>query len=127
MSNLNRFSMEGMYDYDTTVVSIGFFDDGYVMLRDSDVEFDFKTPINWKVVKHWCECKDLIVDFEPKNRRYAEMFLRRLLTQTYRPATLQVRDMVNLSFSIACFFDSERIALDQLQIFKLENSRVSTR
>lgn len=126
MSKLNPRPMDGLYDYETTVVSIGFFDEGYVMCRDSDAEYDFKTPINWKVVKQWCECKDLIVDFEPKNRRYAEMFLRRLLNQTYRPATIQVRDMVNLVFSIACFFDKERIAIDQLKIFKMENGRVST-
>lgn len=127
MSKLNPWTLEGLYDYETPVVSIGFFDDGYVMLRDADVEYDFKTPINWGLIRQWCECRHLIVDFEPKNLRYALMFIRRLLRQSYRPATLQVRDLVNLVFSIAVFDGRERIALDQLDIFKMEDGCVATR
>lgn len=110
--------------------NLGFFDEdnaGFVRTFDDDINFDFSTPIDWKWIQRWCECKDLVVSFQTKYRRYVQSFIRHLLSKYYRPATIQVRDMENMTFSIAIFDGGERIALDELNFFAMEDDRVTAR
>ncbi len=110
--------------------SIGFFDDGlegFIRLTRNDVLYNFNRSINWKRIKPWAQNKDIIVDFSSNNKRYAVSFVRHLLAQAFRPATLQVRDLDALRFSIAIFDGKERIPLDQLDIFFMENGCVNAR
>ena len=100
---------------------------GFLCLARNDVIFDYSRPVNWKKVRKWAENKDIFLDFSAQNKRYAVAFARHLLAETYRPATLHVRDMTNYVFSIARFDGREKIVLDQLNIFRLENGCVSTR
>ena len=108
--------------------SIGFFDDDnncFVRLTKKDVLYNFNKAIDWKRIKPWAQNKDIIVDFSANNKRYAVSFVRHLLAQSFRPATLQVRDMDNLRFSIAIFDGRERIPLDQLELFRMDNGCVN--
>lgn len=98
-----------------------------LMIFEDDINYDFSRSLDWKRIQHWCENKDLTVDFKGKYRRYAQAFIRHLLSKYFRPATLQVRDMENMRFSIVKFDGAEAIALDDLGFFQMEGSRVVAR
>ncbi len=98
----------------------------YRTFRD-DFVYDLTQRFDWKGIRPWSECKDVFVDFfEQKYRRYAVAFARHLISKDYRPATLHVRDMDALRFSVACFDGQEKILMDDLKIFTLEDGRVVT-
>lgn len=98
----------------------------YRTFRD-DFVYDLAQRFDWKGIRPWAECKDVFVDFfEQKYRRYAVAFARHLISKDYRPATLHVRDMDALRFSVARFDGQEKILMDDLKIFTLEDGRVVT-
>lgn len=98
----------------------------YRTFRD-DFVYDLTQRFDWKGIRPWAECKDVFVDFfEQKYRRYAVAFARHLISKDYRPATLHVRDMDALRFSVARFDGQEKILMDDLKIFTLEDGRVVT-
>lgn len=98
----------------------------YRTFRD-DFVYDLTQRFDWKGIRPWAECKDVFVDFfEQKYRRYAVAFARHLISKEYRPATLHVRDMDALRFSVARFDGQEKILMDDLKIFTLEDGRVVT-
>lgn len=98
----------------------------YRTFRD-DFVYDLTQRFDWKGILQWAECKDVFVDFfEQKYLRYAVAFARHLISKDYRPATLHVRDMDALRFSVARFDGQEKILMDDLKIFTLEDSRVVT-
>ena len=92
-----------------------------------DFVYDFSQSLDWKAVKWWAECKDVFVDYyATKYAPYAKAFARHLLSKVYRPATLHVRDMENLRFSVARFDGTEKVLMDDLNIFSMEDGRVIT-
>lgn len=92
-----------------------------------DFVYDFSQSLDWKAVKWWAECKDVFVDYyATKYAPYAKAFARHLLSKVYRPATLHVRDMENLRFSVARFDGTEKVLMDDLNIFSMEDGRVVT-
>lgn len=98
----------------------------YRTFRD-DFVYDLAQRFDWKGIRPWAECKDVFVDFfEQKYRRYAVAFARHLISKDYRPATLHVRDMDALRFSVARFDGQEKNLMDDLKIFTLEDGRVVT-
>lgn len=98
----------------------------YRTFRD-DFVYDLTQRFDWKGIRLGSECKDVFVDFfEQKYRRYAVAFARHLISKEYRPATLHVRDMDGLRFSVARFDGQEKILMDDLKIFTLEDGRVVT-
>lgn len=98
----------------------------YRTFRD-DFVYDLTQRFDWKGIRTWAECKDVFVDFfEQKYQRYAVAFARHLISKDYRPATLHVRDMETLRFSVARFDGQEKILMDDLKIFTLEDGRVVT-
>lgn len=98
----------------------------YRTFRD-DFVYDFSQSLDWKAVKWWAECKDVFVDYyATKYAPYAKAFARHLLSKVYRPATLHVRDMENLRFSVAQFDGTEKVLMDDLNIFSMEDGRVIT-
>ncbi len=98
----------------------------YRTFRD-DFVYDLTQRFDWKGIRQWAECKDVFVDFfGQKYRRYAVAFARHLISKDYRPATLHVRDMDALRFSVARFDGQEKILMDDLKIFTLEDGRVVT-
>ncbi len=98
----------------------------YRTFRD-DFVYDLTQRFDWKGIRPWAECKDVFVDFfEQKYRRYAVAFARHLISKDYRPATLHVRDMDALRFSVVRFDGQEKILMDDLKIFTLEDGRVVT-
>ena len=98
----------------------------YRTFRD-DFVYDLTQRFDWKGIRQWAECKDVFVDFfEQKYRCYAVAFARHLISKEYRPATLHVRDMDALRFSVARFDGQEKILMDDLKIFTLEDGRVVT-
>lgn len=98
----------------------------YRTFRD-DFVYDLTQRFDWKGIRTWAECKDVFVDFfEQKYQRYAVAFARHLISKDYRPATLHVRDMDALRFSVARFDGQEKILMDDLKIFTLEDGRVVT-
>lgn len=98
----------------------------YRTFRD-DFVYDLTQRFDWKGIRQWAECKDVFVDFfGQKYRRYAVAFARHLISKDYRPATLHVRDMDALRFSVARFDGQEKILMDDLKIFTLEDGRVAT-
>lgn len=114
-----------------SIRNIGFFDeddaDYLIHAFADDLDYDFRQAADWKFFKQWCQCKDLVVSFKPRYRRYAFIFIKHLLANYYRPATIQVRDMENFVFSIVRFDDGEKIVLDDLGFFKMEAGCVATR
>lgn len=114
-----------------SIRNIGFFDETDVDYKihafADDLNYEFTQAADWKFLKRWLECKDLVVSFKPKYRRFAFFFIRHLLTKHYRPATIQVRDMENIVFSIVRFDGEEKIVLDDLGFFKMEDGCVATR
>lgn len=114
-----------------SIRNIGFFDeddaDYLIHAFADDLDYDFTRPTDWKFFQHWCECKDVVVSFKAKYRRFAFFFIRHLLAKHYRPATIQVRDMENMAFSIVRFDCEEKIVLDDLGFFKMEAGCVATR
>lgn len=112
-----------------SIRNIGFFDEsdsGYVRTFEDDINYDFTQSADWEGLRNWCQCKDLVVSFKAKYRRYAQLFLRHLLSKHFRPATIQVRDMENMVFSIVRFDGQEKIALDDLGFFRMEDGCVVT-
>ena len=98
----------------------------YRTFRD-DFVYDLTQRFDWKGIRPWAECKDVFVDsFEQTYRRYAVAFARHLISKDYRPATLHVRDMDALRFSIARFDGTEKVLMDDLNIFSMEDGRVVT-
>ena len=98
----------------------------YRTFRD-DFVYDLTQRFDWKGIRQWAECKDVFVDFfGQKYRRYAVAFARHLISKDYRPATLHVRDMDALRFSVARFDGQEKILMDDQKIFTLEDGRVVT-
>lgn len=98
----------------------------YRTFRD-DFVYDLTQRFDWKGIRPWAECKDVFVDFfDQKFQRYAVAFARHLISKDYRPATLHVRDMDALRFSVARFDGQEKILMDDLKIFTLEDGRVVT-
>lgn len=98
----------------------------YRTFRDGFV-YDLTQRFDWKGIRQWAECKDVFVDFfGQKYRRYAVACARHLISKDYRPATLHVRDMDALRFSVARFDGQEKILMDDLKIFTLEDGRVVT-
>ena len=98
----------------------------YRTFRD-DFVYDLTQRFDWKGIRQLAECKDVFVDFfGQKYRRYAVAFARHLISKDYRPATLHVRDMDALRFSVARFDGQEKILMDDLKIFTLEDGRVVT-
>ena len=98
----------------------------YRTFRD-DFVYDLTQRFDWKGIRRWAECKDVFVDFfEQKYRRYAVAFARHLTSKEYRPATLHVRDMNALRFSVARFDGTEKVLMDDLNIFSMEDGRVVT-
>lgn len=98
----------------------------YRTFRD-DFVYDLTQRFDWKGIRRWAECKDVFVDFfEQKYRRYAVAFARHLISKEYRPATLHVRDMDALRFSVARFDGTEKVLMDDLNIFSMEDGRVVT-
>lgn len=98
----------------------------YRTFRD-DFVYDLTQRFDWKGIRPLAECKDVFVDFfEQKYLRYAVAFARHLISKDYRPATLHVRDMETLRFSVARFDGKEKILMDELKIFTLEDGRVVT-
>ena len=98
----------------------------YRTFRD-DFVYDLTQRFDWKGIRQWAECKDVFVDFfGQKYRRYAVACARHLISKDYRPATLYVRDMDALRFSVARFDGQEKILMDDLKIFTLEDGRVVT-
>lgn len=98
----------------------------YRTFRD-DFVYDLTQRFDWKGIRPWAECKDVFVDFfEQKYRRYAVAFARHLISKDYRPATLHVRDMDELRFSVARFDGTEKVLMDDLNIFSMEDGRVVT-
>lgn len=98
----------------------------YRTFRD-DFVYDLTQRFDWKGIRPWAECKDVFVDFfEQKYRRYAVAFARHLISKDYRPATLHVRDMDALRFSVARFDGTEKVLMDDLNIFSMEDGRVVT-
>ena len=98
----------------------------YRTFRD-DFVYDLTQRFDWKGIRLWAECKDVFVDFfEQKYRRYAVAFARHLISKDYRPATLHVRDMDALRFSVARFDGTEKVLVDDLNIFSMEDGRVVT-
>lgn len=98
----------------------------YRTFRD-DFVYDLTQRFDWKGIRPWAECKDVLVDFfEQKYRRYAVAFARHLISKDYRPATLHVRDMDALRFSVARFDGTEKVLMDDLNIFSMEDGRVVT-
>lgn len=98
----------------------------YRTFRD-DFVYDLTQRFDWKGIRQWAECKDVFVDFfGQKYRRYAVACARHLISKDYRPATLHVRDMETLRFSVARFDGQEKILMDDLKIFTLEDGRVVT-
>lgn len=98
----------------------------YRTFRD-DFVYDLTQRFDWKGIRPWAECKDVFVDFfEQKYRRYAVAFARHLISKDYRPATLHVRDMDALRFSVARFDGTEKLLMDDLNIFSMEDGRVVT-
>lgn len=98
----------------------------YRTFRD-DFVYDLAQRFDWKGIRPWAECKDVFVDFfEQKYRRYAVAFARHLISKDYRPATLHVRDMDALRFSVARFDGTEKVLMDDLNIFSMEDGRVVT-
>lgn len=98
----------------------------YRTFRD-DFVYDLTQRFDWKGIRPWAECKDVFVDFfEQKYRRYAVAFARHLISKDYRPATLHVRDMDALRFSVARFDGTEKLLMDDLNIFLMEDGRVVT-
>ena len=96
----------------------------YRTFRD-DFVYDLTQRFDWKGIRPWAECKDVFVDFfEQKYRRYAVAFARHLISKDYRPATLHVRDMDALRFSVARFDGTEKVLMDDLNIFSMEDGRV---
>lgn len=114
-----------------SIRNIGFFDetdaDYKIHVFADDLDYDFTQPVDWMWIQQWCECKDLVVSFKAKYRRFAFIFIRHLLAKHYRPATIQVRDMENMVFSIVRFDGVEKIVLDDLDFFKMEDGCVATR
>jgi len=114
-----------------SIRNIAFFDaddpESLVKTFADDINYDFAQQIDWNRIQCWCECKDLEVDFKAKYKRYAQAFIRHLLSKYFRPATLQVRDMESMRFSIVKFDGAEVIALDDLGFFQMEGSRVVAR
>lgn len=93
----------------------------------NDFVYDLAQRFDWKGIRPWAECKDVFVDFfEQKYRRYAVAFARHLISKDYRPATLHVRDMDALRFSVARFDGTEKLLMDDLNIFSMEDGRVVT-
>ena len=109
---------------------VGFCDESdakFYKTFDDDFVYDLTQRFDWKGIRPWAECKDVFVDFfEQKYRRYAVAFARHLISKEYRPATLHVRDMDALRFSVARFDGQEKILMDDLKIFTLEDGRVVT-
>lgn len=98
----------------------------YRTFRD-DFVYDLTQRFDWKGIRPWAECKDVFVDFfDQKFQRYAVAFARHLISKDYRPATLHVRDMDALRFSVVRFDGQEKILMDDLKIFTLEDGRVVT-
>lgn len=98
----------------------------YRTFRD-DFVYDLTQRFDWKGIRPWAECKDVFVDFfEQKYWRYAVAFARHLISKDYRPATLHVRDMDALRFSVARFDGTEKVLMDDLNIFSMEDGRVVT-
>lgn len=98
----------------------------YRTFRD-DFVYDLTQRFDWKGIRPWAECKDVFVDFfEQKYWRYAVAFARHLISKDYRPATLHVRDMDALRFSVARFDGTEKLLMDDLNIFSMEDGRVVT-
>ena len=98
----------------------------YRTFRD-DFVYDLTQRFDWKGIRPWGECKDVFVDFfEQTYRRYAVAFARHLISKDYRPATLHVRDMDALRFSVARFDGTEKVLMDDLNIFSMEDGRVVT-
>lgn len=98
----------------------------YRTFRD-DFVYDLTQRFDWKGIRPWAECKDVFVDYyTTKYAPYAKAFARHLLLKTYRPATLHVRDMENLRFSVARFDGTEKVLIDDLTIFSMEDGRVVT-
>lgn len=98
----------------------------YRTFRD-DFVYDLTQRFDWKGIRPWAECKDVFVDFfEQKYRRYAVAFARHLISKDYRPATLHVRDMDALRFSVARFDGTEKVLMDDLNIFSMGDGRVVT-
>lgn len=98
----------------------------YRTFRD-DFVYDLTQRFDWKGIRQWAECKDVFVDFfDQKFQRYAVAFARHLISKDYRPATLHVRDMDALRFSVVRFDGQEKILMDDLKIFTLEDGRVVT-
>lgn len=98
----------------------------YRTFRD-DFVYDLMQRFDWKGIRQWAECKDVFVDFfDQKFQRYAVAFARHLISKDYRPATLHVRDMDALRFSVVRFDGQEKILMDDLKIFTLEDGRVVT-
>ena len=94
---------------------------------EDDFVYDLTQRFDWNGIRPWAECKDVFVDFfEQKYLRYAVAFARHLISKDYRPATLHVRDMETLRFSVARFDGQEKILMDDLKIFTLEDGRVVT-
>lgn len=92
---------------------------------EDDFVYDPTQRLDWKTLKTWAECKDVFVDYyASKYALYAKAFARHLLSKSYRPATLHVRDMENLRFSVARFDGREKILMDELNIFSTEEGRV---
>ena len=109
---------------------VGFCDESYAKFYktfEDDFVYDLTQRFDWKGIRTWAECKDVFVDFfEQKYLRYAVAFARHLISKDYRPATLHVRDMDALRFSVARFDGQEKILMDDLKIFTLEDGRVVT-
>ena len=98
----------------------------YRTFRD-DFVYDLTQRFDWKGIRPWAECKDVFVDFfDQKFQRYAVAFARHLISKDYRPATLHVRDMEALRFSVARFDGTEKVLMDDLSIFSMEDGRVVT-
>lgn len=98
----------------------------YRTFRD-DFVYDLTQRFDWKGIRPWAECKDVFVDFfEQTYRHYAVAFARHLISKDYRPATLHVRDMDALRFSVARFDGTEKVLMDDLNIFSMEDGRVVT-
>ncbi len=91
-----------------------------------DFVWDFSQSVDRKALLRWAQCKDVFIDFfGSAYKRYAISVARRLLSDdTCRPATLHVRDMDDLRFSVARFDGKEKILTDDLNLFKQEEGRV---
>ena len=106
---------------------VGFCDESYAKFYktfEDDYVYDLTQRFDWKGIRPWAECKDVFIDFfSPKYKRYAVAFARHLISKDYRPATLHVRDMDALRFSVARFDGTEKVLMDDLNIFTMEDGR----